>query len=157
MIYIIDIDGTIADLTHRLHYIGFDGTWVSTADSKADWDSFYAAAPDDKPIFEVITVVRALVFAGQEVVYITGRPEETRSATQAWLDKYRLPKGQMYMRAVGDHRHDNIVKGELLDRFMASGNLRLPSIGGAFEDRQQVVDMYRARGIKVFQVAKGDF
>jgi hypothetical protein len=31
------------------------------------------------------------------------------------------------------------------------------TIGGVFEDRQQVVDMYRARGLRVFQVDKGHF
>jgi hypothetical protein len=28
---------------------------------------------------------------------------------------------------------------------------------GVFEDRQQVVDMYRAKGLRVFQVADGKF
>ena len=57
------------------------------------------------------------------------------------------------MRTEGDHREDFVIKAELLgDSFFLGGKL-----GGAFEDRQQNVDMFRERGIKVFQVAKGDF
>jgi hypothetical protein len=66
------------------------------------------------------------------------------------------------MRAEGDHREDNIVKSELLDKLLkyeGFPNEFPPSvkISGVFEDRQQVVDMYRARGLRVFQVAKGNF
>ena len=59
------------------------------------------------------------------------------------------------MRSDSDHREDFEVKAELLDKI----KLDYPDavIGGAFEDRQQMVDMYRARGIRAFQVAKGDY
>lgn len=148
MIYIFDIDGTIADLSHRLHFIQQD---------KPDWDAFFNAAGDDKPIFEVITVARALSTAGHPIVYSTGRSEVIRNITDRWLAKYRLPKGTMFMRSAGDHREDNVVKGELLDKIMHLYGAWLGGYGGVFEDRQQVVDMYRARGLRVFQVAKGDF
>ena len=59
------------------------------------------------------------------------------------------------MRPDGDHREDSVVKSELFDQINAAyANEKL---GGVFEDRQQVVDMYRARGVRVFQVAKGNF
>ena len=147
MIYIFDIDGTLADVSHRLHYI--------TGETK-DWDAFFAACGDDKPIFEVITVARALESAGQAIVYSTGRTEKVGGITVEWLQKFRLPTPhRVYMRKDGDHREDNEVKAELYDKIIA----RFPGavMGGVFEDRQQVVDMYRARGLRVFQVAKGDF
>lgn len=50
-----------------------------------------------------------------------------------------------------------MVKSELLDNIMHEYGEGLGGYGGAFEDRQQVVDMYRERGLRVFQVAKGDF
>jgi hypothetical protein len=59
------------------------------------------------------------------------------------------------MRKADDHREDCVIKAKMLDQILTT---YLPSqIGGVFEDRQQVVDMYRARGFRVFQVAKGDF
>ena len=148
MIYIFDIDGTLADVSHRLHYI--------TGETK-DWDAFFAACGDDKPIFEVITVARALANMGNNLVYSTGRPSTVEVKTTGWMDKYRVPlvnEGHLFMRTAGDHREDNEVKAELYDKIIA----RFPGavMGGVFEDRQQVVDMYRARGLRVFQVAKGD-
>jgi hypothetical protein len=148
MLFIFDIDGTIADLTHRLRFI---------QQEPPAWDVFYAAAGDDKPIFEVITVARALSSAGHTIVYSTGRSEDIRGITVAWLLKYRLPLGLVFMRKSRDHRDDNVVKSELLDTIMHHYGEDLTGYGGVFEDRQQVVDMYRARGLKVFQVAKGDF
>jgi hypothetical protein len=163
MIYICDIDGTIADLTHRLHYIGATPTafkaYIDT--TPKDWAAFHAACPDDKPIFQVISVIRALKQAGHQIVYSTGRTDDSRSLTIDWLSKFRVPvlysKFGLYMRAYGDHREDNVVKGELLDQILKDYGVTEKDLGGAFEDRQQVVDMYRARGVKVFQVAPGNF
>jgi hypothetical protein len=154
MIYIFDLDGTIADITHRLHFIGATSTTFVPYQDVKDWEAFYAAAVDDEPIWEVITVARALGKAGHTIVYSTGRSENTRKITDAWMDKYRLPVGEMFMRADKDHREDCIVKAEFLDRIKG---ILGTNIGGAFEDRQQVVDMYREKGVRVFQVAKGDF
>jgi len=145
MIYIFDIDGTVADGTHRKHLIEGE---------KKDWEAFYAASADDKPIFEVITVARALNAAGHGIVYSTGRPENIRYITTQWLRKYRVPIGPTYMRAEKDHRESFVIKSELLDRVKAQHHIE---IGGVFEDRQQDAQMYRDRGLKVFQVAEGNF
>ncbi len=59
------------------------------------------------------------------------------------------------MRPDGDHQEDSVVKSTLFD--MINADYANEKLGGVFEDRQQVVDMYRARGVRVFQVAKGDF
>jgi phosphoglycolate phosphatase-like HAD superfamily hydrolase len=156
MLYIFDIDGTVADLTHRLHLIGAEnGTFVS-ADQPKDWNAFYKACYNDLPIFEVIAIARALHAAGHTIVYSTGRTTSIYGETIAWLKKYRLPSPErIFMRPDGDHREDAVVKSELFDQINAAyANEKL---GGVFEDRQQVVDMYRARGVRVFQVAKGNF
>lgn len=158
MIYIFDIDGTVADIRHRLHFIKFTGTYVP-ADTPADWDGFFAASANDEPIWEVITAVRALHDSGQTLIASTGRPDSIRELTEAWLRKYRVPFKGLYMRKAGDHREDNMVKGELLDQILKEHPAMNSTykLAGVFEDRQQVVDMYRARGIRVFQVAPGNF
>ena len=145
MIYIFDIDGTLADNSHRLHFIQGE---------VKDWEGFHTAQGDDMPIWEVITVARALAKAGHGIVYSTGRMEKGRAVTQAWLNKYRVPHGPIFMRKDGDHREDYVVKEELLGYIKGVYPL---AIGGAFEDRQQMANMYRAKGIRVFQVAKGDY
>lgn len=147
MLYIFDIDGTIADISHRLHFI--------QGETK-DWDGFYKACVDDKPIFETIAIARALSLAGHTIVYSTGRSAIVSAETTTWLLKYRLPRvSWLYMRTDSDHREDSVVKSVLLDAILST--YTTATIGGVFEDRQQVVDMYRARGLRVFQVAKGNF
>jgi phosphoglycolate phosphatase-like HAD superfamily hydrolase len=157
MIYIFDIDGTLADISHRLHFIDATATSFVKEDEspKKDWDAFFNAAEDDTPIFEIITIARALVKAGHTLIYSTGRRESSRMITVNWFNKYRVPMGIIYMRKNDDHREDNVVKSEIFDQILVdySGGV----IGGIFEDRQQVVDMYRARGYRVFQVAPGNF
>ena len=159
MIYIVDVDGTVADISHRLHFI--DASQAKHVDQAKnptkDWEGFFAAAVDDKPIFEVIAVVRALYNQGHTIAISTGRPSNSNhsAGTVKWLQKYRVNNHGVFMREAGDHREDYVVKEELLDQIIA----RFPgqALGGAFEDREQVVAMYRKRGLRVFQVAEGKF
>lgn len=145
MNYIFDIDGTLADLSHRLHFIQKE---------PADWTGFFAACPGDKQIPEIATVAKSLSKSSYKIVMITGRSDEIRDETEEWLDRYNIPWDALYMRKAGDHREDSVVKAELLDTCLRN----MPgTILGVFEDRQQVVDMYRAKGLRVFQVAEGKF
>ena len=152
MIYIFDLDGTLADISHRLHFI---------EQKPQDWKAFFAACVDDKPIVEVIDVLLALHSRGHEIVIFTGRSDEVEDETVAWLECRRIPFTTMFMRKAGDHRPDHIVKSELLDSYYGTWKWHDDALGeriaGVFEDRQQVVDMYRARGLRVFQVAEGKF
>jgi hypothetical protein len=57
------------------------------------------------------------------------------------------------MRSIGDFRKDSIVKVELLQQIIY--DYGKPYLW--FDDRQQVVDAIRAEGVRVLQVAPGDF
>lgn len=145
--YIVDLDGTIADLTHRLHHIQGE---------KKDWDAFYKGCKNDTPIWDVIKVVPYA-----SLLFITGRSTICEKETEAWLAEFvphLLGNSKLLMRKEGDHRPDTQVKAELLDNYMDKHNLD-PSlmIEGIFEDRSSVVNMWRGRGFTVFQVARGDF
>ncbi len=142
--YLFDIDGTIADLSHRLHHI---------EKSPKDWDAFFAACAGDAPIPHIIELVRVLNDADQRVIFVSGRSDQCRADTEAWLDRHEIAGLPLYMRRAGDHRPDNLVKGELLDRILADGYEPVM----AFDDRKQVVDMWRERGVPCAQVAPGDF
>lgn len=145
-IYICDIDGTIADLSHRLHFIQGE---------KKDWRSFFAACPNDQPIWEVIDTIQMLASAGASIVMVSGRSDEVRSVTEDWLYRFKVPWTNLFMRKAGDHREDNVVKSEILDQILVDVNIN--QIVGVFDDRKQVVDMFRKRGLKVFHVAEGNF
>jgi predicted kinase len=134
--YLVDIDGTIALMGDRSPY---DETRVGA----------------DRPNVDVIRVVRALHLAGYRIIFMSARTEGCYDATRAWLNRYVDITGVLIMRAVGDTRKDAIVKLELFDRHIRN-NLDV-NVVGVFDDRKQVVDMWRALGLTVFAVAEGNF
>jgi uncharacterized HAD superfamily protein len=140
-IVIVDMDGTLADVRHRLHHIQGPG--------KKNWKRFFEAQVHDKPFAAIAQRVRDLA-RDNEIVIVTGRPEEYRSGTEAWLHKFRIPFSRIYMRPAGDHRPDYIVKGEILEKI---GPQRVVL---AFEDRQPVWEAYRRAGIQVVAVNHGE-
>lgn len=141
--YIFDIDGTLADCSHRLHHI---------TGSKKDYDAFYAACTDDDLIINVAELCLNLSI-NSRVIYITGRPERIRGETNRWIIKNRLPCPLVYMRRDGDHRPDYVIKQEIYEREIKDKY----DVIGVFEDRQQCVDMWRKLGLTCFQVANGNY
>lgn len=145
--YIFDIDETLSDCSHRLHFI--------TGDNK-DWDSFYATCVDDTPIYDVVALLRALDALDIKIIFVTGRLEQCRFDTENWLQKYTgvwAGRNNMFMRKDGDHRPDYQVKREIYERKIKDKY----EILGIFEDRQQCVDMWRSLGLTCFQVANGNY
>jgi len=141
--YIFDIDGTLADLSHRLHYI---------QQTPKDYTAFYAACVDDKPIKHMCDLNHFLAHH-EEIVLVSGRSDQVRSETVLWLGQYGVVWSGLYMRKVGDHRPDHLVKAELLYQLRADGFEPVM----VFDDRDTVVAMWRARGIPCAQVAAGGF
>lgn len=139
--YVFDLDGTLADLSHRRRHIEGEAK---------DWRAFFAACADDAPIPHVIELLLRLWNDGNKVEIWSGRSDEVRRETEEWLAKHGISGSLLTcMRSAGDRRPDHMVK---------RGFLRMtdqPDI--IFDDRKQVVDMWRAEGIPCFQVAPGDF
>lgn len=143
-IVLCDLDGTLADITHRLHYI---------KDGKKDWPGFFRACVDDVPITSTIAVVNSLYCAGLPVFITSGRSDEVMKQTAEWLDRHEIMHSRLLMRRAGDYRADDVIKRE----WLTSGLILRESVLCAFDDRQRVVDMWRSEGITCFQVADGDF
>jgi hypothetical protein len=140
----VDVDGTVADLTHRRVFV---------ATKPKNWPAFEKTIHLDTPIQPVIDAVRRLWDAGWKVVICTGRGAQNRAKTIAWLEKHGVPFHAIYTRAEKDYRPDNIIKAELLVQARLDGYD--PDV--VFDDRNQVVDMWRANNIPCVQVAEGDF
>ena len=176
-IIICDIDGTIANLQHRLHFIkNPDGSKKSYKDT--DWDSFHKACVDDEPYTDVIEVMCSLVLGmgngcnvcgavEREVYFFSGRNASVRNETAEWLEKHvpitlswsdyeqYLGAGDpeewqhhLHMRPEGDRRPDTIVKWDMAQAL----ELTPDDVLCIFDDRQSVVDMWRANGFRVMQV-----
>lgn len=138
---IVDLDGTIALIDHRRHYV---------TEGRSDWNQFYQACVDDKPNKPVIDVVRCLHDAGYVVYIFSGRSKSVEIETRNWLSVNDVPYFRLKMREVGDNTPDEILKlgwYKSLDR----------KIDFCIDDRDKVVMMWRIQGIPCFQVAYGDF
>lgn len=146
---IFDLDGTIANIDHRLHYL-----------DKKDWKGFFLACGDDEPILPVINVLKAFVEAGHHVEIWSGRSDVAERETYEWLDKHIRKFNSpnviypstilTHMRADGDNTPDYILKENWLHEFHQKHG-KFPDI--IFDDRQQVVDMWRRNGVLCAQVA----
>lgn len=154
---IIDIDGTLADVTHRRHHL--DG-------NRKDWDAFFAAMGEDPPIHVVCDMVEHLVDyhmerrdgdEGTHFFVCTGRPEAYRPMTTNWLERH-CPNlfthcTAVLMRTDSDHRSDIEIKREMLRDIEGQGFEVMFTV----DDRKSVVEMWRSEGITCFQCAPGDW
>ncbi len=88
---VFDLDGTLADVRHRLPFL---------QQRPRDWDAFFRAAADDPPLVKGVAL--ALETAERcELAYLTGRPEHCRTDSVQWLRQHGLPAGRLLMRARG--------------------------------------------------------
>lgn len=148
MFVVFDLDGTIADCTHRLHHIRMPehahGEWP-----EQDWDAFYAACHADPVIFPIQEVALAMIEACHRVEFWTGRSDQCRAETEAWLAANGFEGIPVRMRVGGDRTADHRLKAGWLTEYGKPDLI--------FEDRASVVAMWRSHGIVCAQVAQGDF
>lgn len=149
MFYVFDLDGTLADITHRTHHV---------RNGARNWKQFFAECDKDIPVQSLCMLADELHAQGHRVEIWSGRSDEVREKTVAWLTDVagmliqdRFPSGiKLTMRPAADMRPDEILKKEWLDKCDARPDV-------IFDDRQKVVDMWRAAGVTCAQVAPGDF
>jgi hypothetical protein len=143
-VIVFDIDGTIANTEHRKH-------WV--ASKPKNWAAWNAGMALDTPHADIVELLDMFAARGDRIILCSGRGEETRGVTETWLRQHSIEFNALYMRSEGDYRKDSIVKVELLEQIRK--DYGEPFLW--FDDRQQVVDAIRAQGVRVLQVAPGDF
>lgn len=137
--YIFDLDGTLADDQHRHHHIT----------QRSDWDAYYAACPDDKPIHHIVEIAKALYKAGFKIAIVTGRSAAVREATVAWLIAHGILFDELVMRQKGDRRKNSEYKLATVTTLREMGY----DIQMVFEDLRPAVKAYREIGIPCAQVA----
>ena len=141
-LFTFDLDGTLADDSHRWHHV----------ERSNDWDAYYAAASDDKPIEHVLAVARSLLAAGYKLAIVTGRSESIRRETEAWLLAHGVLYDVLIMRKKGDRRRNSELKISALHELRAKGYLPLM----AFEDLEPAVKAWREAGLPCAQVKMTD-
>lgn len=174
-IVLCDIDGTLSSCEHRLKYVlnckhcGFAishhpilitgdrpqhntvtrklelNSTIHCSNPAKNWDAFFDRVYEDEPRIGTILWVRELA-KYYDIVILSGRPEKTNKDTEDWLSKWNVPHNCLIMRQSHDRRDDTIVKKEMLDL------LPKDQILWAIDDRKSVIDMWKANGIKVYDV-----
>jgi len=141
-IVIFDIDGTLADVSERLHHI---------KKKPKDWDAFFRGIPQDKAIRSMVRLCNILYSSGIKILLCTGRREKDRAETVKWLEQQGVNYHELILRPNGDRRSDVIVKREML------AGLDKSKILFVVEDRSGVVEMWRSEGLVCLQCAPGEF
>jgi hypothetical protein len=156
-LYIFDLDGTLALIQHRRHF-------VERERGRQDWKGFFAACVNDEPNTPVLCIMESLRrFA--DVWIFSGRSDEVRTQTVEWLVKHTSfsssdfdsafgDQDVLTMRSEGDYTADDVLKRQWLDSMLAEDRQRLVAV---FDDRARVVAMWRTAGVPCLQVADGEF
>lgn len=143
---IVDIDGTVAHMTGRSPY---DYTQVHTdvVDEQIRWLVNTLAGADNTPE------------GPPYILIVSGRDDSCAVETAKWLIENRIYHDELYMRptravdANGNKLPDYKVKYDLFNQnIRGKYNVRF-----VLDDRDQVVNLWRALGLKCLQVQPGDF
>lgn len=139
-----DLDGTLANIEHRLQY---------AKGEQKDWGTFFALIRLDKVRDEVYMQILEKQYEGYEVILVSARPDTYRTVTRDWLDLYSpaLKYKTLIMRRGGDKRPDTMVKQEIYDRYF-KGKYDIYCI---YDDRPSVIRMWRSNNLEVVDVGDG--
>ena len=138
---IFDLDGTLCDVNHRLHYV---------LGEPPDWSAFHAACSKDALRTHIFKMVVAFQSLGYNIYFCTGRPELFRPATITWLsERTKLCDYKLMMRADGDFRKDYDVKFDML-RHIREVDMCTPIL--VVDDKLSVVRMFMAQRVPAVHV-----
>lgn len=130
---IFDIDGTLADMGKR---------------------SPYSDKPEEylEDTLHVDIVNEMAKWHNNLIIFCSGRDSKFKQVTADWIEKHGMT-GLLLMRKEGDTRPDWIVKQEILRDEIAPYFNPI----AVYDDRDQVCAMWRAQGLRCYQVADGNF
>lgn len=134
---IVDLDGTIADHSQR--------HWTD-----------YGDVINDKPIHNVVNAVHNEDEMGNDIIFMSGRDDSCYEDTKLWIARtFALPAQYviLHMRVTKDNRPDFLVKEELFQKHVHGKY----NVLRCYDDRDQVVALWRYKGLTCFQTAYGAF
>jgi len=133
---IFDIDGTLAHALDRSMY-----DWSRVGEDKVD--------KYIRKINQIISKEKNNI----KIFIFSGRDSICSSQTIDWLKSNEINYHSILMRAEGNSEKDSIIKERMYNEFIRDKY----NVISIFDDRNQVVEMWRSLGLTVCQVAYGDF
>lgn len=128
---IVDLDGTLADMTG-----------IRTP---FEWDKVI----NDNPRQEIIDMVLGYHTMCYEIIVCSGRDGVCESDSRQWMIKHNIPVDAFFIRKEGDTRKDTIIKEEIFWNQIADNY----NVKAVIDDRPSVCRMWRELGLNVMQVA----
>lgn len=142
-LYIMDIDGTLMDNSHREHLLP-----TGCGSTTEQWDAFNLACIDDKPIAHMWQLMGELMRHGHHILFLTGRSEICQRETRVSLNrasreifsrKHPCDKvlcAQLLMREQSDHRSAADYKADMIGRIAALEGRRLVLV----DDDERIIE-----------------
>lgn len=163
---IIDIDGTLANIDHRRHFVERTCTYqqhdnsypdatifyrIEDPNGKPDWKSFNEAMKADTPNEWCISIIKKFKpdFC---IIFVTGREEKYREITDEFiiwsLNTERgwvvFPwKNHLLMRPTKDYRSQVQIKREIYEQHIKDKY----EVLFAIDDSKVIADLWRSLGI----------
>jgi len=106
ILFIIDIDNTVAENAQRTHLL-------------PNWEAFFKSCDTDTSITPILNAIEPyLKHSDIEVMFITGREEydEVKHKTQMWLEQRNISGYPIHYRAHNEYSKSFIFKERVLSR-----------------------------------------
>lgn len=147
---VCDLDGTLS-LFNSLRSDGSVDVRHANAHTRSPYDA--SKANNDTLNEPVAEVLNNMFKAGYHIIFCSGREDCYRPQTVEFIQKHLNVQYELFMRKTGDLRKDSVVKEEIYNGNIAPNyNIFL-----VLDDRNQVVDFWRSKGLPCWQVAPGNF
>ena len=135
---IFDVDGTLAKMVSRGPY---------------DWKKV-----DEDEVHQDVADIARMYFNYHEsadinIIILTGRDGSAEEKTREWLIDNNIPFDSMFIRPEGNFEKDSILKYDIFKKHIEPNY----NVIGVYDDRDQVVQMWREIGRRRYQVANGNF
>jgi 2-hydroxy-3-keto-5-methylthiopentenyl-1-phosphate phosphatase len=149
---IFDLDGTIANISHRVHYLkdyeNPDGSW----NKKVNWSKFHNSISEDIVVEPIKFMLNHLYSNFIDIIILTGRNNSVKKNTVKWLRDNEVSYDHLIMRPKNDYRSDTVFKLEQLKKLEKKFKIHF-----IVEDRNRVVKMWRDEGYICLQCKEGDY
>lgn len=141
---IVDLDGTLCDVEHRVHHV---------QGRHKNWEQFNQLLIHDTLNHWCFELIEAMHAQNYKIIFVTGRGEGNRDSTEEWLSRHHVVYDHLYMRAMLDRREDDDVKEDIYRQFIENKYQILFVV----DDRKSVVDRWREMNLTCLQCAPGNF
>lgn len=152
MFLIFDIDGTLADISHR-----------EGLAKEEKWGQFFSPymVRQDTPIEEAQEAFSKAIESNlvDGYVFITGRPERLRKTTKSWLAKHfniDIYDKQLYMRPDGNHDPSSELKLVLVDKMFSDWDVAEDDILIMIDDESDNIEAFEDEFENAIGVAAND-